>query len=84
MAEQNRIIKIECNRNADGTSWTVKVMKEFEDRYGGGEQTFVEQAPYMHMALDVAREMITLSPGQRTDLSKPGTYSGTGRLMVWS
>ena len=66
MTTKNRIVKIECTLNSDN-HWRIDVTKEFEPKYGGGTQTFTEAAPSMHRALDVARKMVTMSPGQRTD-----------------
>ena len=72
MATENRIIEVKLTLNPDGDTWTVAVTKEFEERYGGGTQTFTEQAGRIHYALDVARGMVTVSPGNRTDLEQAG------------
>lgn len=70
----NRIIAIHCNMLPDG-SWEVVVIKEFAPGHGGGTQSFREHISAnadspMHRALDVARGMVTLSPGARTDLAE--------------
>jgi len=67
-ATENRIIKIEATLLHNGY-WDVAITKEFEPKYGGGQQTFHEVAGSAHNALDVARGMVTLSPGSRTDLN---------------
>lgn len=67
MANENRIVKVEIH--LIGEEFVVDVTKEFEERYGGGSQTFREPGGHnLHYALDVARGMVTLSPGRRTDL----------------
>lgn len=63
-AGKNRIVRIEAVMINDNT-WSVRVTKEFAEEYGGGSQTFVEQAGSMHRALDIARGMVTVSPGTR-------------------
>lgn len=65
----NRIVKVELVLNeADGTI-EVRVTKRFAPEYGGGKQVFAEDGGIsFHRALDVARGMVTLSPGRRTDL----------------
>jgi len=65
----NRIIEVRLTMQEDG-SILVQSTKEFAPEHGGGTQTFTEQGGRsFHRALDVARGMVTLSPGQRTDLS---------------
>lgn len=66
MANENRIIKVEISLTDDG-HYEVAVTKEFEERYGGGSQVFLDRGGSLHHALDVARSMVTLSPGSRTD-----------------
>jgi hypothetical protein len=67
MTQENRIIEVRLTLH-NGV-WTVAVTKEFEAQYGGGSQTFTESGgTNPHRALDVAREMVTVSPGRRTDL----------------
>ncbi|HXA24420.1 MAG TPA: hypothetical protein VNW90_19205 [Acetobacteraceae bacterium] len=64
---ENRIIKVEIHMI--GEDFVVDVTKEFEEQYGGGTQVFRELGGRsLHHALDVARGMVTLSPGRRTDL----------------
>jgi hypothetical protein len=63
----NRIVEVKLTLDDVG-DWLVEVKKEFAPEHGGGSQTFVEFAgPEVHRALDVARSMVTLSPGQRSD-----------------
>jgi hypothetical protein len=71
MTMENRIIKVEIHMI--GEDFVVDVTKEFEEKYGGGTQVFREfGGTSLHRALDVARGMVTLSPGRRTDLgAKP-------------
>jgi hypothetical protein len=76
MHNQNQIIEIRLRLDKTSRIWKVEVTKEFEEQYGGGEQTFTETAPHMHRALDTAREMVTVSPGQRTDIER-GTPDAT-------
>lgn len=65
---KNRIIKVELVLLDNGTI-SVHVTKEFAPKYGGGTQTFDEDGGISwHRALDVAREMVTVSPAQRTNL----------------
>jgi hypothetical protein len=73
MTNENRIIKIEIELNcAEGSRigyYVVAVTKEFEEQYGGGAQVFKEHGGRTtHSALDKAREMVTVSPGSRTDV----------------
>jgi hypothetical protein len=64
MAQQNQIVEVRLTLT-DGM-WTVEVRKEFEEQYGGGEEVFRENGgTHVHRALDVAREMVTVSPGRR-------------------
>jgi hypothetical protein len=70
MPDENRITKVELVADEQG-HWTVYVTKHFAPEYGGGEQIFREPCGWsVHRALDVARGMVTLSPGQRTDLAQ--------------
>ena len=76
---ENRIVKIEASLLPNGY-WDVAVTKEFAPEYGGGRQTFHEVAGSAHNALDVARGMVTLSPGQRSDLDEVNSEAvPTGR-----
>ena len=68
MTNENRIIKVEITIT-DAGRFVVAVTKEFEEQYGGGTQVFREDAGHLHHALDVARGMVTLSPGSRTDMN---------------
>ena len=75
----NRIIKVELTLQEPGAwsnhlgehysaAWLVEVTKEFDPEYGGGTQVFAEWAPpQIHLALDVARMMVTMHPARRTD-----------------
>jgi hypothetical protein len=63
----NRIVEVKLTLQEDD-SWIVAVTKEFAPEYGGGTQTFSERGGYVHHALDIARGMVTVSPGRRTDL----------------
>jgi hypothetical protein len=66
---KNRIVKVELVLNEAAGSIEVRVTKRFAPEYGGGKQVFTEDGGVsFHRALDVARGMVTLSPGQRTDL----------------
>jgi hypothetical protein len=68
MANENRIVEVRLFLG-DGDTWTVAVTKEFAEEYGGGSQVFREfGGTHIHRAMDVAREMVTVSPGRRTDL----------------
>jgi len=67
MENQIRAINIKLLPSTTG-GWLVTVTKEFAPEHGGGIQDFTETAPNMHRALDVARSMVTFSPGARTDL----------------
>lgn len=50
-----------------GSDWYVYVTKEFAAEHGGGSQIFSEYAGrQIHRAVDVAREMVTVSPGERS------------------
>lgn len=63
----NRIVEVKLEWIADQERWMVSVTKEFAPEHGGGSQVFSENGgPEIHYALDVARRMVTLSPGQRT------------------
>jgi hypothetical protein len=67
---QNRIVEVKLTLRTDlpYPEWVVEVTKEFAPEHGGGTQVFVEPGgALVHFALDVARGMVTLSPGQRTD-----------------
>lgn len=47
----------------DNNTYEVRVTKRFAPEYGGGEQTFVENGGQsVHIALDVAKTMVTVSP----------------------
>ena len=68
----NEITEIRITRSpTEAGMWEVAMTKEFAPENGGGAQTFTELAGGTHHALDVARGMITLSPGRRTDLGSP-------------
>lgn len=71
----NRIIEVKLSLTAEG-GWLVAVTKEFAPENGGGQQVFTEAAGTMHRALDVARGMVTWSPGQRTDAFADGPEAG--------
>lgn len=58
--------EIRMTRQPDGT-YIVAVTKSFKPEHGGGRQVFIEHAPSAHRALDVARGMVTVSAGSRTD-----------------
>lgn len=65
----NRIVEVCLRLKAEHgyESWEVAVRKEFAPEYGGGSQIFREDgSPSIHRALDVAREMVTMSPARRT------------------
>lgn len=65
--QKNEIVKVEISGNAT-TGYNVAVTKTFAPEYGGGSQVFTESAgKSLHCALDVARGMVTWSPGTRTD-----------------
>lgn len=71
MTTENRIIKVEISMV--GEDYLVAVTKEFEAKYGGGEEVFREfGGRSLHRALDVARGMVTLSPGVRSGYVKGG------------
>ena len=73
MTTVNRIVKVEITLTGD--RFQVAVTKEFEAQYGGGSQVFLEDGGgSLHYALDVARGMVTLSPGARTDLPAGSCY----------
>lgn len=64
----NRIISVHLQLLPNG-HWEVTVTKEFAPENGGGTQDFKETAGrQIHVALDVARGMVTLHPAKRTDL----------------
>lgn len=72
---ENRIVEVKLTLDPTTGDWTVAVTKEFAPEYGGGFQVFTESGGgHVHRALDVARGTVTLSPGQRTDLT-----AGSGR-----
>lgn len=65
----NRIVEVKLSLDDASGRWIVSVTKEFEPQYGGGSQVFQEDGtPAIHRALEVAMGMVTVSPGQRTDL----------------
>lgn len=65
MKNENQIIEVKLSLTPDG--WVVAVTKEFAPQYGGGSEVFRESGgAHVHRALDVARGMVTLSPGTRT------------------
>lgn len=67
---KNRIVQVTLTLQADD-AWSVEVLKEFAPEHGGGTQVFREPgSASIHRALDVAREMVTVSPGQRTDTAQ--------------
>jgi hypothetical protein len=67
MTNENRIVKVEITVAETG-QLVVAVTKEFAPEYGGGSQVFQEDGgTSMHRALDVARGMVTWSPGRRTE-----------------
>lgn len=55
--------------------WIVSVVKTFAPENGGGNQTFRREAGSVHHALDIAREMVTVSPTQRTDAAETLPFS---------
>ena len=61
----NRILRVTVILLEDNT-WRVDVLKEFAPEHGGGQAIFSESAPSIHVAMDVARGMVTMSPGTRT------------------
>jgi hypothetical protein len=65
---QNRITEVKLTLQPDG-SWLIEVKKEFAPEHGGGSQVFTADERYyqIHRALDVAREMVTVSPAYRTE-----------------
>ena len=76
--DENRIIEVRTYPVGESsqpwpyaTLWEVAVTKAFAEEHGGGQQTFRENGgSHLHRALDVAREMVTVSPGKRTDLAE--------------
>lgn len=63
----NRIVEVKLTLDDVG-DWLVEVKKEFAPEHGGGFQTFTEFAgPQIHRAIDVARSMVTMTPGERSD-----------------
>lgn len=67
--KENRIIEIKLTLTEDQT-WLVQVRKLFSEENGGGEQTFTENAGgSIHRALDLARELVTVSPARRTEIT---------------
>jgi hypothetical protein len=70
---ENRIVRVDIRLRADGT-YIVEVTKEFSPENGGGEALCQEDGGRdIHRALDVAREMVTLSPTTR-----PGPRANNG------
>lgn len=69
----NRIIKVCLILQHSGPmegQWIVDVTKEFAPEHGGGTQIFQENGgANVHRALDVARGMVTVHPGQRVSSS---------------
>jgi hypothetical protein len=79
MTNENRIIKVEIEINGEGF-FEVNVTKEFAPEYGGGTQVFWEMGGRsLHHALDVARGMVTVSPGRRTNLPEGSAYETCDR-----
>ena len=69
----NRIVKITVSLHEAG--WLVEVTKEFAPENGGGSHVFQEWGGHqIHRALDVAREMVTVSPGQNPGADPPFSY----------
>jgi hypothetical protein len=74
---ENQIVSVHLDL-IDGR-WGVTVEKTFEPRYGGGSQRFrFEAGPSVHHALDIARGLVTVSPGGRMAAGDryPGTLAG--------
>ena len=69
--KENRIIEVKISLDEGGHEgvnwWKIEVRKEFEEQYGGGEQTFTEYAPTMWRAIEEARGMVTMHPARRTE-----------------
>ena len=65
----NRIVEVKLTlADGDGGDWIVDVTKEFAPENGGGSERLREYGGRdLHHALDVARGMVTLSPGRRSD-----------------
>jgi hypothetical protein len=62
----NRIVEVKLTLADGGEDWLVSITKEFAPEHGGGSQTFQEAGGWnLHRALDVARRMVTLTPGDR-------------------
>ena len=62
----NRIVEVRLR--LAGEQWIVDVVKEFAPENGGGHQIFSESGGgSVHRALDVAREMVTVSPARRQE-----------------
>jgi len=65
----NRIIEVNLSLLESG-EWRVSIVKEF----GGNphcQHTFTESGGYqIHRALDIAREMVTLSPANLSDVEE--------------
>lgn len=62
----NQIVEVKLSLMENG-HWEVAVRKTFAPENGGGEQWFREDGGVqIHRALDTAREMVTLSPAQRS------------------
>jgi hypothetical protein len=63
----NQIVEVKLNEET--LYWSVEIVKRFDPQHGGGYQLFREDGGLeVHGALDVAREMVTVLPGSRTDL----------------
>lgn len=61
-------VKLTLRKDLPKPRWLVEVTKEFAPEHGGGTQVFSEPGGLsVHFALDMARRMVTVSPGQRTD-----------------
>lgn len=68
---ENQIVEVRLTLNKETGKWAVAVTKEFAPDNGGGSQVFIEDGGVgVHYALDTARGMVTLSPGQRTDVPR--------------
>jgi len=64
----NQIVEVKLTLEDSGM-WRIDIRKNFEEKNGGGWQIFSEwTSAGVHHALDIARSMVTVHPGQRTDL----------------
>lgn len=63
----NRIVEVNL-KLTDGR-WIVSVTKEFAPDHGGGFQSFTcDGGLQIHHALHTAQAMVTLTPGERTEV----------------